>query len=126
MNNHLSDLLLAATVRTQQTVLGWAESVQPQAGPNGPVAADVTLQCEWVNQARDVEIDFDYFLGNLWGLLATYGGYIAIGLAIIIAVLGKFVFGRRLTGYFLWIVIGLLAVGAVVTIIQTTVASPCG
>lgn len=125
MVTRVFDLLLATSVRAQQAVYDWADSAQSQVHASGPVPTGITMQCDWVEAGRDLIPKAEGLIGNLWGLLATFGGLLAIVLAIIIALLGKFAFGRRLTGLFLWIVVGLLAVGVVVQIIQTNVAVGC-
>lgn len=125
MATHVSDLLLAMTVRAQQGVYDLADSAQSHTTQAHTAFGGITMQCDWVNQAKSLEGEAQSIIGNLWGLAATYGGYAAILLAIIIAILGKFAFGRKLTGLFLWIVVGLLAVGVVVQIVQSNIANPC-
>ena len=126
MTTLISDLLLATTVRAQMAVADWVDSsAQSTAFVAGQSRSDITIQCDWVNEAQDVEDKAGYFIGNLWGLLAVYGGYVLIALVVIIAVLGKFAFAKRLTGTAIWIFVGLLAVGVVIQIVQNNIVSAC-
>lgn len=125
MVTRVSDLLLAMTVRAQQNVNDWVDSAQSQVATGNTVYGDITIKCDWVNKAKSLENKAGDVIGNIWGLAATYGGYFVIVLAILIALFGRFAFGKRLTGMFLWILIGLFAVGAIVQIVQSSVGSPC-